>query len=135
MWVIIGLVYAGLLVYASLTPTSAPTGSSTMVVLRRWLFNLLHVPAYAVLTILLAWAIGTPGRTTRVTLLLAGALALAVGGGTEILQQYVDGRYATWLDAGLNAVGCAIGLWAATRIDRFARRANTAEPCIEESTG
>ena len=132
----VSLLYAATLIYFSLTPTSAPTGSTTMVIVKRWLFNLLHVPAYAGLTLLFTWAIAGPVRPRYIgALVLACVLALSVGVTTELLQTYVQGRYPTLLDALLNAAGCAIGVLVITRTRWFGRRPNRSDSCIEETTG
>ncbi len=111
-----------------------------MVVLRRWLFNLLHVPAYAGLTLLLAWTISGAARPRRLgALLLACVAALSIGVTTELLQQYVPGRYPTLLDALLNAGGCGLAVWLVVRTRwfgrGFGRLADRSESLTEKTTG
>ena len=131
----LSLLYAAALLCVSLTPASAPTGSPTGLLLRRWLLNLLHVPAYAGLTLLFTWAIADPRRRTWIPLLPACVLAVAVGVTTELLQKYVEGRCPTLLDALLNVLGCALAVWLVTHTRLFGRLTDRSESLAEETTG
>ncbi|OYR59427.1 VanZ family protein [Halorubrum halodurans] len=64
-----------------------------------------HLVGYAVLAALSARATGRDGRG----LLLAAAVAVAVGFGVELLQTAVPWRTFAWRDALVNAVGAAAG--------------------------
>ena len=107
LWVITSILYAAALVYLSLRPTTAPVETGTMVIIRRWLFNLLHIPAYALLAGLVLQAIG---RRRTHALLTACLLALTVGMLTELFQFYVQGRYFSVIDILLNAAGVLLAL-------------------------
>jgi len=71
--------------------------------------NLLHVPAYAVLTVLAALAASSAPRAGA-GLLIGAALACSVfGAALEYFQTIIPGRTGSAMDAGLNAVGAAVG--------------------------
>jgi VanZ family protein len=70
--------------------------------------NLLHVPAYAVLTVLWLWALRA-ARAFPVAVLVAAACA-AYGAALEGAQAFIAGRTGSLADALLNAAGAAAGL-------------------------
>jgi VanZ family protein len=66
--------------------------------------KLLHIAAYAGLTILTAW-LPVSGRVRWLLLVSVSAHTLA----TEYLQNFVPARYASWMDVGIDHVGIALG--------------------------
>jgi VanZ family protein len=74
--------------------------------------NLLHVPAYALLTWLWSRALRQRGWRTRPAILTAAAVAIAYGALDEVHQYFVPGRFASVTDALLNAAGAAAVLVA-----------------------
>ncbi len=113
----IGLSLAGLAVL--LVPMHQASGLQT-------LFNLAHVPAFALLALLWAedllardWA-----RVRRLRAVVAGGLLVAAA--TEGLQMLVPGRYADLGDMLRNSLGMALGLgihwrWPGVLAHRFGR--------------
>ena len=106
------VLYMFLLAAGSLWPVTADSAIAATPT-RRMANNLLHVPAYGLLFILLAL---TLAGATRVEHICARALASAVGFGLlmELLQfALVPGRSASGMDMALNAAGAAgaAGLW------------------------
>src|SRR5262245_61996637 len=82
---------------ATLPPDAAPFAS-----------KVLHVAAYAFLTLLSLWQlIPRPARVGLVLGLIGHALT------TEYLQQFVPPRTASWVDVGFNLVGILAGLLTA----------------------
>ena len=69
------------------------------------LHNLLHVPAYAVLTFLWWKALGSGGWGPT---LVAGLIAVTYGALDEFHQYFVPGRLASVTDGLLNLLGCAL---------------------------
>ena len=110
------VLYATVLIYLSLSPTSPHTGTGTVVLIKRWMCSLLHVPAYALLTFLLYRALTGRKELMWSRLLLAGGLALTTGLVMELLQTLVPGRYPDVVDAGLNTLGCTL---ATVTVPRF----------------
>ena len=64
--------------------------------------NLLHVPAYA----LLSWLWSRTGARTQVAVALSSGYAIF----EEIYQTTVPGRYGSWTDLAFDAVGIASGI-------------------------
>jgi VanZ family protein len=81
-----------------------------------------HTTAFAVLT--LAGCFGYAGSRRSVLWVLVGMLAL--GGLIEIVQYFVPGRSADWVDLGADAIGMAIGVTLALSALNLARRAQVA---------
>lgn len=112
------VLYAGVLVALSLSPTGPATGSETARMVKRWLFNLTHVPAYALLTLLVYWALSRTLHAQRGRLMLAAVLAATLGVMLEVLQRWVPGRFPDVVDGSLNALGCVLTilmLWGRKR--------------------
>ena len=109
--VVVALAYTGGVLYLSWTPTAAHTGSETAVIIKRWLFNLLHPPVYA--GMMLAWyGVMSPRRVWRWRAALGAAgIATAVGVVGEIGQIWVPGRFPDWLDGTFNFAGAGLGMW------------------------
>ena len=77
--------------------------------------NLLHVPAYGLLAFLWVKAFNKRELSFRKALVFAVAITLFFSAFTELHQQFVPGRYATFGDFLLNAIGCVSGLFVYTR--------------------
>ncbi len=91
--------------------------------------NLVHIPAYALLTFLwLKSFAGTESKNNIIafSLILAGLVLFAVS--DEIHQSFVPGRTASFMDIGLDLIGIFFGLWTFklfvmfTREMKFGRR-------------
>ena len=102
------LVNAAVLAVVSLLPggPTAPAGWDRSV--SPGVQNLLHVPAYAVLTVLWLWALKV-GWRVPVALLVAMACG-AYGAALEVAQAFIAGRTGSFADALLNAAGAAVGV-------------------------
>ncbi len=81
--------------------------------------NAMHLVLYAVLTLFWAAALAHFGRLRR-----WGAIGVFLYGVMlEIAQFFVAGRYASWLDLGLNGAGVLLGAALAARLIPPSRRA------------
>jgi len=102
------LVITAVLAVVSLLPggPAAPAGWDRSV--SPGVQNLLHVPAYAVLTVLWLWAL-EPVRRVGAALLVTVACG-AYGAALEGAQAFIAGRTGSLADALLNAAGAAAGL-------------------------
>lgn len=82
--------------------------------------NLLHIPAFAVLTFLWikAFQLENIGRDSRNKRALAWLLAglVCFGALTEFQQSFVPGRFASFMDFLLNSIGILVGWWATRKI-------------------
>ena len=113
--------FATVIVFLSLTPDRYRPGDGVF----HWLVaatktpvqKALHVVAYAVLTLLLVWALETI-RSTGKRLLLAVFIAVAFGASLEWMQLHVPGRFGTLYDVGLNGIGALLGLAFARTLGR-----------------
>ncbi len=73
--------------------------------------NVLHLPAYALLVVLLAAAFGRSARRPWPALAAITAGCIAFGIGSEWLQAaFIPGRYGSLTDALSNTVGCVVGV-------------------------
>src|SRR5262245_8857594 len=87
--------------------------------------NMLHVPAYAALTLAWRWALRAWLRTPAARMRGACAIAFAWGLLDEWHQAFVPGRFASLTDVALNATGVALGIWLAAWIGSRARNIQT----------
>jgi len=105
-----------LLALASVIPGYAKSGDPVYVRLVAktpvQIQKLLHVCLYAVLMLLLVWALENI-QTTTCRLLCSFVLAVSFGAVMEWCQTKVPGRFGTIHDIALNAAGAAIGLLVA----------------------
>lgn len=118
LYIAASVTYAGLLTWASLLPMTGHVGAGTMEVVRRWVLNLLHVPAYAVLGFLFCRAMTGRAGLNHVRLVAAGVSAVVLGVVIELLQARVPGRYPDFIDGSLNTVGVVVALWWVWRRNR-----------------
>ena len=101
---------AGVL-YFSWMPAAAYTGSETEVLIKQWLFNLLHPPVYA--GMMMAWyGVIRPTWEWRWRSAVGAAIiATVIGVIGETGQIWVPGRYPDVIDGTLNFVGAGLGMW------------------------
>ena len=124
------VLYVCLLAAFSLMPVSSDSALGATST-RRAVNNLLHLPAYAILAVLIyavarAWnLLALPGAV------LTGAVgAFGFGALMEIAQIYIPGRGATMLDFGLNGTGA----FAIMILTLWRQRAKP-EESVDESAG
>lgn len=112
LFVIMAAGYTTGVLYFSWTPAAAHTGSETEVIIKQWLFNLLHPPVYA--GMMMAWyAVIRPAWEWKWRAALGAVLiATTIGAVGELGQFYVPGRCPDWTDGTLNFVGACLGAWA-----------------------
>ncbi len=114
-----GGVYAGFLGIVSLAPI-APDSAVAAGAARRAFNNLLHIPAYGVLTFIVWLALNRLLRRTIDIFTWPAVIAFAYGGLLEALQKfYIPGRDGNMLDLGLNGTGI---LLTTVAIRYFTRR-------------
>jgi len=124
----IAVVYACALGAASLLPSGSHVLGRWDAAISTTTQNLLHVPAYAGLVVLVAIATGL-SRTVRPWRLLAIAgVCLGYGLLLEVAQAAIPGRVGSATDALLNAVGVAAGVALVAVWRLLRRRAKIAQP-------
>jgi VanZ family protein len=113
---LISLAFAGLIIVLSVTPGHSQTGDSGFV----WsvattptaIQKLMHVITYALLAGLLMWSLESVNQVAvRVGLVLLITVCLGVA--LEWYQTLVPGRFGTFADTVLNAIGSVVGIIAA----------------------
>jgi hypothetical protein len=113
------LFMAGLFWVSSL-PGMPVTGDPAIDSLFYWIppivQNVLHIPAYAVLTLALRWSVRAWLRALNTAALGACAIASAFAVFDEWHQGFVPGRHASPADVMLDLVGVALGIWLAAWI-------------------
>lgn len=125
--------YAAALAVVSLLPSGAKAPGGWDASISPGLQNLLHVPAYAGLVLLAAWA--APAARRRPVLALLAVVCCAYGVALEVAQGYIPGRTGNAADALLNAAGAAVGLLAVLVVARRSRvRARRTRPCAAEES-
>jgi hypothetical protein len=86
--------------------------------------NLLHIPAYTLLSAAWLWMFGYVSAR-------AGGWACCLAGGygviDEVHQAFVPGRCASWLDVALDVVGAALGVGLLTALQRVRHGGTRAE--------
>ena len=81
-------------------------------------YELIHLPEYAVLTILLFMAVrGSFGKSmpNRRLYFVVGGIAMGISAADELFQGILPNRFFGWRDFGLNGLGVVLGLmvvWA-----------------------
>ena len=109
-----------LITLSSSIPGQSSPDEDSLARLLEWLpanvQNAIHVPAFAILAMLVARAL-VPTRlgTSAVAGALAIALTVAFGALDEWHQFYVPGRYSTATDLALDTVGALLGAYLARR--------------------
>ena len=112
LFLVIALGYTAGVLYFSWIPTSPPTGSDMAVLVKRWLFNLLHVPVYTGMMAVWYATLRPKLDWSWLRALAAVGIAAGIGGIGELGQYWVPGRYPGWDDETLNFVGACLGAWA-----------------------
>lgn len=107
------LVYAAFLAYLSLRPHSGSAVDEAVNALGR---GYLHVPAYALLAVLLSWLVRS-GMRPRAG--VAFVIAFAYGAVLELAQIAVPTRTFNTLGLGLDAAGAVAGCLIALGLSRF----------------
>ncbi len=131
-WLRVGAAaYAALLAVLSLLPSGQGRLGGWDEAVSPGLQNVLHVPAYAALAVLVWLGLG---RRTVGWLVLVAAGSAAFGAGLEFAQAAIPGRMGSIMDAGLNAVGVVLGV-AGVLLANQARRARRGSPAEEGSEG
>jgi hypothetical protein len=129
-WTLLAIAYMALLFALSAVPDEGKESLG-----RRILFvsptvqNLLHVPAYALLTWLWFRALRHKGRAAVAAALIAAIIAIAYGGLDEIHQYFVPGRFASITDALLNAAGAVAVLGGVLVAERRRPGPDATERC------
>ena len=72
--------------------------------------KLMHVVVYALLTLLLVWALNAAGWSPVRACACGVSMAIALGALLEWVQLSVPGRFGNLLDIGLNITGAVFGL-------------------------
>lgn len=121
-WLVMGVIFW----FSSLPGT--PGGAGPVPAVPRWLHNLAHIPAYALLAASWCVAFDTPRGRPRV--LLIGLLTIGYGLLDEWHQSFVPGRECSATDLLRDALGAAIGL-GAMRWLRPLRPAPTRAPATD----
>jgi len=98
-----------LIIYASSIPDQALLGDDSLI--EQIISNLAHIPAYALLTFL--WLKAFERRSASHSFMVAalisfGLILFAVS--DEIHQSFVPGRFASFMDIGLDPIGIFFGV-------------------------
>ena len=104
------LAYASLLLLAAVIPSEGngpPPAFASFEHVR--LYDVLHMPAYALLAWLVLAMLRDYGITWGKGIVVAVTLAILCGTTVELLQHMVPGRVASLLDCVLNGIGAAAG--------------------------
>jgi VanZ family protein len=130
---------AALFAQSSIPDEGSELGQRVLGLIQPELHNLLHVPAYALLTWL--WWKALVGRGWRSAAALGGSALIAIGYGAveELHQYFVPGRSLSLTDAALNALGAALCVLLVTAVranrQRADRRPELSEPDARDDRG
>lgn len=104
--------YMALIMMGSLIPMDRHiSGLRFIIAMKPVLQNLLHIPMFAVLSILLLQVLsGYDMSRARRTAILFG-VAISFGVINEMIQVVIPGRYAGMLDMVLNLIGILVGIF------------------------
>jgi VanZ family protein len=106
------ITYVLLLLGTSLIPMDQEIdGLNFIIGLQPSIQNLLHIPAYAILSILLLQVLGK-------RLLLVIVVTIAFGIVNELIQLAIPGRCFGLLDIGLNTIGALVGIFLFRTFER-----------------
>ena len=113
------LAYMSLIVASSLIPMDREiSGLQFIIELKPLIQNLLHIPAYAVLAILLFQLLRIYKVEGRKRIVLLVACAVGFGLLNELIQLAVPGRYPSLVDMVLNVIGILVGAWLYSVIEK-----------------
>ena len=87
--------------------------------------NILHIPAYAILASSWHWALRAWVHTSNANAVGACVITSLYGIFDEWHQSFIPGRFASLTDIALDFTGAVLGLWVATRIDRYLANCST----------
>ena len=111
--------YMMLILMTSLIPMDREIqGLNFIIGLKPTIQNLLHIPAYAILSILCIGLLKSCKirRSTRIWLVIVSVVGFGVL--NESVQMVVPGRYAGVMDMGLNTIGALAGILLYPILDR-----------------
>ena len=109
--IILLLVYMLLVVFLSAIPMDREIrGLQFIIEMKPLIQSLMHVPFYAVLSILWLQVLKMHQITGRKCLIMGFISAVGFGILIEFIQIAVPGRYPSFIDMGLNTVGALVGL-------------------------
>ena len=100
----------GLILGLSLIPDKGSSGHLFALVSPN-IQNLLHIPAFGLLTVIWILVLGCYGVSKGRCILIASVLAFAFGLLTEIGQIWVPGRFPSILDLMLDLTGILLFIW------------------------
>lgn len=106
-WIMLALIYMGTILWmAGQSITVSATKS-----MDRFISNLLHIPAFAVLILILIPVVCSDRRRWLETIFIAGAIAFTFGVVVELYQITIPFRTASFEDILLDAIGILIGMF------------------------
>ncbi|MBW1793374.1 MAG: VanZ family protein [Deltaproteobacteria bacterium] len=111
MKIAILITYMLLILATSLIPMDREIkGLQFVIGLKPTIQNLLHIPAYAILSILCLGLLKSCKirRSTRIWLVVVSVVGFGIL--NEFIQMVIPGRYAGVMDMGLNTVGSILGI-------------------------
>jgi VanZ like family len=114
--IVLPLLYMAGLYWLSSLPGTAEPGNPVIYILFYWppiVQNALHIPAYAILTLVLRWALRAWMHSPNTAALGACAIASAYAVFDEWHQGFVPGRHSSLADVMLDLAGVALGIWLA----------------------
>jgi len=121
--------YAALLSVVSLLPSGREAPLAWDAAITPEVQDVLHLPAYVLLVILLAAAIEASGTRMARSLAVAAAFSVLFGAAMEFGQSFVPGRTCSLKDGLVNAAGALLGValavvWRRVRRNRLAEQRN-----------
>lgn len=99
--------FLGLLGFGATISPGVGFFGKLILMLPQWVTELSHIPAYGLLTWLLAVTLQQRGWSQSYSLLIAGAGATGFGIGMELCQLFVPGRVVSFSDVMMNSIGVA----------------------------
>ena len=113
------LVYILFLLVTSLVPMDREiVGLLFLLALKPALQNLLHIPLFMLLSILLLQVLQNNKPLLRSRILLSLILSCFIGIFNEYIQIFVPGRYPSIIDMGFNTLGAILGIALYAKLER-----------------
>ncbi len=103
-WFFVTLVYLSILTIGSLQPGSINSEKSSLMQMAH---NLMHVPAYCVVTLLISFCFKVVSQSIRFVIV---CFPLFFGIAMEVGQASIPYRYASFSDVGLNFLGIVVAV-------------------------